>query len=108
MLGELVWYINQDPPPTDSRTASEVLAYLEACNLLFEKGFLSHDRIRSMDSQILKNTSKGYQYFSDWLSSLLCEGMVLQVSKCCYLTFSNRCQVSSYDLNRKVIFVLAK
>ena len=39
VLSELVWYINQDPPPPNKDAAAEVLAYLEACSLLFEKGF---------------------------------------------------------------------
>lgn len=71
MLGELYWYVHQDPPPVDAPSTSETLAYLEACHLLFEEGFLSHEGIRS---QILKNISKGYEYFSAWLTSLLNEG----------------------------------
>ena len=49
---------------------SETLAYLEACHLLFERDFLSHDRIHSLDSEILKNINTGYKYFSDWLDGL--------------------------------------
>lgn len=49
--------------------------YLEACNLLFEQGLLSHDRIRSMDSDVLKNIDKGYSYFTAWLDSLFELGM---------------------------------
>ena len=40
-MGELHWYIHQDPPPSDFQSTSETLAYLEACNLLFEERFLS-------------------------------------------------------------------
>ena len=45
VLGELHWYIHQDPPLLDAATTSETLLYLEACNLLFEQGLLGHDRI---------------------------------------------------------------
>jgi len=70
VLGELHWYIHQDPPPLNAATTSETLLYLEACHLLFEQGLLSHDRIRSMDSDVLKNIDKGYSYFTAWLDSL--------------------------------------
>jgi len=71
VLGELYWYVNQTPPPIDASEVSETLAYLKACSLLFEQGFLSHDRIRSMDCDIIKNITQGYEYFSGWLSSTL-------------------------------------
>lgn len=74
MLCELVWYINQDPPPADKATTSEVLAYLEACNLLFEQGFLSHGRVRSLEADIIKNIDKGFQYFTGWIDSILDKG----------------------------------
>ena len=40
--------------------------YLEACNLLFEQGILSHSTITSNDSQVLKNMQRGLKYFMDW------------------------------------------
>ena len=75
MLGEIYWYVNQTPPPNDAPEVSETLAYLKACNLLFEQGFLSHDRIRSMDCDTMKNINKGFEYFSGWLNSILDKGM---------------------------------
>ena len=75
VLGELQWYIQQHPKPDDADTTSEVLKYLEACNLLFEQGFLSHSRIRSLDSQVLKNIDQGFSYFAEWLNSILAKGM---------------------------------
>ena len=75
VLGELHWYVHQDPPPADASMTSETLAYLEACHLLFEQGFLSHERIRNLDSEVLKNISKGYEYFSGWLTSILDKGI---------------------------------
>ena len=39
---ELYAYIHQTPPPEDADVTSESLAYLEACNKLFERGFLTY------------------------------------------------------------------
>ena len=80
MLGELYWYANQTPPPNDAPEVSETLAYLKACHLLFEQGFLSHDRIRTMNCDTMKNITKGYEYFSSWLNSILDEGTPMMVS----------------------------
>ncbi|XP_065889322.1 uncharacterized protein [Dysidea avara] len=71
VLGELHWYINQQPSPADAGTAMETLEYLEACNLLFERGFLSHDRVRSTSAEVLQNINNGFSYFTNWLDSLL-------------------------------------
>ena len=71
---ELYAYVHQTPPPEDTDVTSETLAYLEACNQLFEQGFLSHGRIRNQDSEILRNINKGYSYFSGWLTSILQKG----------------------------------
>ena len=68
----------QDPPPDDALMTSETLAYLEACHLLFEQGLLSHECIRGLDSQVLKNISKGYEYFSGWLTSILDKGKYIE------------------------------
>ena len=56
-------------------TTNETLLYLEACNLLFEQGFLSHDRVRSADAKVQVNINKGFKYFTDWRDSLLKIGM---------------------------------
>ena len=71
---ELYVYIHQTPPPEDAATTLEAFTYLEACSKLFEKGFLSHDRIRSMDSKVLQNIQDGYSYFSRWLTAILDKG----------------------------------
>ena len=71
VLGELYWYVHQDPRPVDADATEETW---QACHKLFEIGFLSHDRVSSLDSPILKNIDDGYKYFTSWLSTLLEEG----------------------------------
>ena len=39
-------------------------SYLEACNKIFENGFLSHKRIFDMDSEVLKSINDGYKFFT--------------------------------------------
>ena len=73
ILGELYWYTHQDSPPADVSSVSETLKYLESCSQLFEKGFLSHNKITV--SEVLENIDKGYSYFSEWLSSILKKGL---------------------------------
>ena len=77
VLTELYSYIHQDPPPSDVAMTIEAHKYLEACNLLFEKGFLCHEKICRMDSPVLQNISSGFEYFSSWISTLLLEGIHL-------------------------------
>jgi len=67
VLGELHWYIHQDPPPKDVSITKETLLYLEACNLLFEEGFLSHERVRSADAKVLANIIKASVILLDGL-----------------------------------------
>jgi len=74
VLGDLYWYIHQDPPPTDAAMTQETLDYLQACSRIFESGFLSHQKITAEDSPVLKSINEGYQYFTSWLSTLLTEG----------------------------------
>ena len=56
VLGELYWYVHQDPRPVDADATEETW---QACHKLFEIGFLSHDRVSSLDSPILKNIDDG-------------------------------------------------
>ena len=85
--GELHWYANQEPAPADAGVASETLEYLEACNLLFEQGFLSHDRGRDMNSDVIKNINKGFSYFTKWLDAILQKG-TLCISSVLFRPFS--------------------
>ena len=40
--------------------------YLEACNLIFENGILSHEMICSLKSKSLVNISEGMKWFFKW------------------------------------------
>ena len=44
--------------------------YLEACNLIFENGILSHEMIRSTESQALLNIREGMKWFINWKEEL--------------------------------------
>ena len=52
------------------------LKYLEACHKLFENGFLSHNRIFTMDSDVLKSVDQGYNFFTTWFVELMDKGIV--------------------------------
>ena len=43
--------VHQPRLPVDTSTAIETLECLQICNLLFERGFLSHDCVQSMKCQ---------------------------------------------------------
>ena len=43
--------------------------YLEACNLIFEKGLLDHRRVNNLQSPILANIRNGMKYFEEWCNS---------------------------------------
>ena len=73
VLGELFNYISQNP--VDAVETKATLQYLESCHkLLFEKGFLSHDRIFGTDAAILKSINEGYLFFAKWHQSLIQPG----------------------------------
>ena len=55
VLSELYNHINQQPSPSDQAHVQATLSYLEACSKLFEKGFLSHDQVMSLESEVIKN-----------------------------------------------------
>ena len=57
VLTKLYSYISSDPKPADMKCT---LKHLEACNLLFEKGFLSHNKVSSHKRQVLLNVKAGY------------------------------------------------
>ena len=44
--------------------------YLQACNLLFENGILSHEKITSVSSKALLNMAEGMKWFIKWKEEL--------------------------------------
>ena len=51
------------------------LGYLEACNKLFERGLLSHEKVDDMNCEVIQLINKGFQFFTDWMNKILEEGM---------------------------------
>ena len=70
VLSEMYQYIHSDPVPSDAASVQSTLKYLEACNLLFERGFLSHSKVCDLQSNVLQSIDKGYRYFVKWHDSL--------------------------------------
>ena len=71
MLTEIFSHTKAVPPPAD---VDCTLRYLESCNLVFEKGLLSHERIMTADSKIIENVQAGFEFFCDWLDEILENG----------------------------------
>ena len=71
MLSELYRHTHQELSPYDKEHVETTLNYLEACNKIFEKRFLSHDWVMSLESDVLKNISQGFKFFSGWLDAIL-------------------------------------
>ena len=71
MLSELFSYTKSDPPPDDVDSTQCTLRYLEACNQLFERGLLSHERVHNKDTTLIENVQHGYQFFCDWLDDIV-------------------------------------
>ncbi len=76
MLTELYHYTTRVPRPSNALSTECTLKYLESCNKIFEKGFLSHEKIMNIDSEVLKNIDNGYMLFSNWLESLITKGII--------------------------------
>lgn len=76
MLTELHTYVLEVPRPHPLIVSETecTLQFLEACNLMFEKGFLSHDIISVRNKQVLINIEKGYAFFCKWLKGTYKEG----------------------------------
>lgn len=72
VIAELGEYL--DLKPKDAPSAKLVLQYLQALQKLFEEGFLTHERITSLQSSILAQMESGYKFFTHWLESLLDQG----------------------------------
>jgi hypothetical protein len=64
VLSELYRYISEYPDNEDIPSVRCTLNYLESCNKMFEKGFLSHSKILDMDSDTLKSIDEGFQFIN--------------------------------------------
>ena len=70
VLSELHLYTTQVPEPEGVNSVKVTLQYLEACNRLFEKGCLSHEKICDTGSPVLDSISIGFSYILKWHEAL--------------------------------------
>ena len=64
--------------PDEEKEHMAVLQYLQACNLLFENGTLSHKPIDDdISSETYKNIREGFQFFQNWKNIFSCRYDVL-------------------------------
>lgn len=75
VLSELHHYSHQIPPLEDSFRTQQTLAYLEACNMIFERGLLSHDKVASSECQVVSNFWNGYSFLTKWLNEIYEQGV---------------------------------
>ena len=74
------------PQTSGANEAECTLKYLEACNNLFEKGFLSHDKVSASNKVVLANIERGYKFFCKWLDGIYKQGWLIVL---CFCTQSN-------------------
>ena len=78
VLAELEEYAQQTPEPHDSESVLQTVAFLKACNSLFERGILGkHAYIRTMESPVIKSMDEGYSFFEKWLDEHLAKGIII-------------------------------
>ena len=72
VLAELESHANPDigDPPEEAGEVMATHRYLRACNHLFEQGFLSHQKIQDMESEVIQNITKGFEFFKSWCNQL--------------------------------------
>ena len=85
VLTEIFSHISTISPPVDCDSARYTLKYLESCSLIFEKGLLSHERIKSTDSKVFENIQLRFKFFCDWFDSILERGKIQQDSIFCMI-----------------------
>ena len=54
---------------SDVEASANTAEYLEALNLIFEQGMLTHHRINNKNSPVLANIRKGMAFFEQWCAS---------------------------------------
>ena len=50
----------------NDRSLLNTIQYLEACNKLFERGLLSHDKISLDNREVLESMENGFMFFAGW------------------------------------------
>lgn len=70
VLTELHTSVTTIPQPLGASEAEYTLKFLEACNLMFENGFLSHDMVSGSNTLVLANIEKGYEFLYKWLDEI--------------------------------------
>ena len=72
VLRKLYIYMNPQYglPPYDQANVQQTHEYLRACNMLFENGFLSHDKIRDENADVLTSIQEGYSFFPRWYEAI--------------------------------------
>ena len=69
-------YAHKTPEPHDSESVLQTVAFLKACNSLFERGILGKKVfIKSIDSPIIASLDRGFRFFQEWLDEHLAEGI---------------------------------
>ena len=74
MLAELNEYI--DSNPVDAPSVRLAVQFLQSLNMLFEEGFLTHEKIHGINSSVLARMQQGYSFFVKWLDPLIDEGVL--------------------------------
>ena len=73
VLTELYSYISSDPKPPVMKETECTSKYLKVCNLIVEKGFLSHNKVSSREAGSTECKS-WLQIFSNWLDEVYRKG----------------------------------
>ena len=63
---ELFNYMSENATAIDILSVKNAHQFLEACHKIFEKGFLSHEKIINLD-EVLQSLLEGYQFFTNWI-----------------------------------------
>ena len=54
------------------------IQYLEACNKLFENGFLSHHKITLRDRSVIESLDEGFWFFIGWCDDAILNNVVIE------------------------------
>lgn len=65
MISALRGYSESQPMPPDATSVKKTADYLEACNHIFERGILSRQRVKGMNSPVIENMKDDFQFFAD-------------------------------------------